>query len=166
MRKQLKIWTLHSVLVLPILVFALLTSQPSLPASPLPIYKVYSACDMSVNADEEDDREIAGLICKLYVDTMFESYYYHWSFSEYFRERNDTELVQMAKLYNPFGCDVRELTKDEFVELFLDYMSGRVDEMEDSFFQTIRFITKPYCRQLKDSKVEFYLEEDSYKKKS
>ena len=167
MKKQLKIWTLHSLIVLPILVFTLTTSQPSLTASPLPIYKVYGPCDTSVNGEDEKDRELAGWICEMYMNAMFESYYYHFNFTHWAKnEKKDRELVEMADLYNPFGCDVRELTSDEFVDLFLDYMSGREDEMEDSFFNTIHYITKPYCRQLKNSKVEFYLEEDRYKSKS
>jgi len=28
-----------------------------------------------------------------------------------------------------FSCDVRDLTRDEFVELFLDYMRGRVNKI-------------------------------------
>ena len=74
MKKQLKIWTLHSLIVLPILVFTLTIPQPSLSESPLPIYKVYNACDTSVNSEDEKDREIAGWVCEMYMNALFESY--------------------------------------------------------------------------------------------
>jgi len=45
-------------------------------------------------------------------------------------------------------------------------MKRKADELEESFFSAIHYITIPYCRKLRNSKVEFYLKENSYKKKN
>ena len=73
MKKQLKIQTIHSVIVLPILVFTLIIPQPSLSKSPLQIYRVWEPCDAYKSSEDDDEREIARIVCHLLIDTMYES---------------------------------------------------------------------------------------------
>ncbi|SVA53283.1 uncharacterized protein METZ01_LOCUS106137 [marine metagenome] len=167
MKKQLKFWTIHSVIVLPILVFALTIPQPSLSKSPLPIYKVWEPCEAYKNSEDEDKKEIAGIVCHLYINTMYESYYYHWSFTEHYKDEGDSHLVAMAEIYSPYGCDIKGLYTADFIDLFISYVSKHPDEMEDSFFHTIRNITRPYCAELKKANnPEFFLDEEDGRRKS
>ena len=167
MKKQLKIWTIYSVIVLPILVFALTISQPSLSKPPLPIYMVWEPCEAYKNSEDDDEREIAGIVCHLLINTMYESYYYHWSFTEHHKDEGDAHLVAMAEIYSPYGCDIKGLSKADFITMFISYVSKHPGEMEDSFFHTISNITRPYCAELeKASNPEFFLDEEDGRRKS
>ena len=79
MHKQLFNMVKHSLIVLPILIFTL-TTNPSKAASPLQNYKVYNACDAYLNAEDEESKDMGEIACSLYLDMLFESYYYHWNY--------------------------------------------------------------------------------------
>ena len=65
------------------------------------------------------------------------------------------------------GAILRELNKADFITMFISYVSKHPDEMEDSFFHTIRNITRPYCAELeKASNPEFFLDEEDGRRKS
>ena len=160
---------IHCLIVLPIFIFTLTTPQLSKAASPLQNYKVYNACDAYQNAEDEESNKKGEIACSLYLDMMFESYYYHWNFTEYFKDQDKKaarEVVAMAKYYNPFGCDMTGVWKSEFIDMYLAYMTGKPDLMEKSFFLTLIDVTESYCDELENKNTDYYLDDKDGRRKS
>ena len=169
MHKQTFDIVIHSLIVLPIFIFTLTTPPLSKAASPLQNYKVYNACDAYQNAEDEESNKKGEIACSLYLDMMFESYYYHWNFTEYFKDQDKKaarEVVAMAKYYNPFGCDMTGVWKSEFIDMYLAYMTGKLDLMEKSFFLTLIDVTESYCDELEDKNTDYYLDDKDGRRKS
>tara|TARA_B100000029_G_C17541794_1_gene946997 strand:- start:1183 stop:1755 length:573 start_codon:yes stop_codon:yes gene_type:complete len=137
--------------------------------SPLLLHDVYTVCNDSLNGDDPEYRELARALCDFYLRAINESFYYHRSFTEFFKREGDEEadyIVELANIYNPFGCDIKELDNDKFIELIIRYSDKHPDELEDSFYFTLRKITEPYCIEMINKKTEYYLDEYDGRRKS
>ena len=129
-------------------------------SSPLILEDVYLICNDSINSDDEDTKKIAIFLCHMYVSTIYESFFYHRAFTQYFKERGDIDdekIVNTAEIYNPFGCDINDLDEDYFIKLVIKYSDSHQEELKDSFYFTLRNILEPYCSEQINKKTEFYL---------
>ena len=169
MHKQLFNTVIHDLIVLPIFILTLTITLPIKADSPVQNYRVYNACDAFINHEEQESRDNGEIACSLYLAMMFESYYYHWNFTEYFKDQDGDsakDVLVLAKFYNPFGCDMTDVRKIEFVDMYLHYMAGKPDLMEKSFFLTINDVTESYCIELENKKTDYHLDEEDGRRKT
>ena len=171
MKKQLKIWTIHSVIVLPILVFTLITSQPSKSGTnedevAVANWQVYSACNDALNHDEEDKRKVSNFVCRILTDMIYEQNNYHESYITYFEKEGYPDAIRFADAYSITGCDISGLEFMDLIQHYIDYMNKNEDEMEKSFYWTIESALEPYCMKLMDRSIDYYLDDEDGRRKS
>ena len=138
-------------------------------SSPLLVHDVYIVCNDSINGNDPEYKELARSLCDFYLRAIKESFYYHRSFTEYFKREDDDEanhIVELADIYNPFGCDIIDLNNNAFINLIISYSDNNPDDLEDSFYFSLRKITEPYCVERINKMTEYYLDEYDGRRKS
>ena len=171
MKKQLKIWTIHSVIVLPILVFTLITSQPSKSGTnedevAVANWQVYNACNDALNQEDDGKKDAANFVCRILTDMVYEQNNYHQSYITYFQKEGYPDAIRFADGYSVTGCDISELNFEGLINLYIDYMDNNEDEMDRSFYWTIESALKPYCVKLIDRSIDYYLDDEDGRRKS
>ena len=115
--------------------------------------------------EELDDAR--DLLCNIYIRAINDWRIYNLGLIEYLEEEGYKSKAETVEENNAFGCNTTEISRGEFIGLYLDYMQEHEERMEDSFIYTIGDALEPYCKkQNRKSEPAFYLEEDRYKKKS
>ena len=126
MQKELTLIAIHSMIVVPILVFSLATAQPSnnfplpegnpLLSDPTGIsnFQVHSACNDAVNSDNEVARKMGQFVCRMTQDMAYEHNNYHQYFVRYFTEKEMEEGLYYIEGYSVTGCDISELSRGDF----------------------------------------------------
>jgi len=171
MKKQLKVWTVHSVIVLPIMVFALTIPQPSKSGTnedevAVANWQVYNACNDALNQEDDGKKDAANFVCRILTDMIYEQNNYHQSYITYFQKEGYPDAIRFADAYSVTGCDISELNFEGLINLYIDYMDNNEDEMDRSFYWTIESALKPYCVKLIDRSIDYYLDDEDGRRKS
>ena len=178
MPKQKNTTKIYFLLMLPILVFTLITSQPSkanhegkerTKDDVISNYEVIYACNKWLNPEKEQDKattEFSQFICTLYLGMVQEQNEYHQSFIEYFTEKEDKEMVDFSGVYELTGCNISSLSHKDFAELYLDFMTDNEDIMNYNFYGSLHGTLKPYCNSLRDKEIDFYLNESGDRRRT
>ena len=58
------------------------------------------------------------------------------------------------------GCDISQLSRYDFAGYIISFGIHNEEELNESFFWNLEAILSPYCNQLRDSSIEFHLEEN------
>ena len=115
--------------------------------------------------EELDDAK--DLLCNIYIRAINDWRIYNLGLIEYLEEEGYKSKAATVEEHDAFGCNTTEISRGEFIGLYLDYMKKHEQRMEDSFIYTIGDALEPFCKkQNRKSEPTFYLEEDRYKKKS
>ena len=115
--------------------------------------------------EELDDAR--DLLCNIYIRAINDWRIYNLGLIEYLEEEGYKSKAETVEEHGAFGCNTTEISRGEFIGLYLDYMKKHEQRMEDSFIYTIGDALEPFCKkQNRKSEPTFYLEEDRYKKKS
>ena len=115
--------------------------------------------------EELDDAK--DLLCNIYIRAINDWRLYNLGLIEYLEEEGYKSKAATVEEHDAFGCNTTEISRGEFIGLYLDYMKKHEQRMEDSFIYTIGDALKPFCKkQDRKSEPAFYLEEDRHKKKS
>ena len=115
--------------------------------------------------EELDDAR--DLLCNIYIRAINDWRIYNLGLIEYLEEEGYKSKAATVEEHDAFGCNTTEISRGEFIGLYLDYMQEHEERMEDSFIYTIGDALEPFCKkQDRKSEPAFYLEEDRYKKKS
>ena len=115
--------------------------------------------------EELDDAR--DLLCNIYIRAINDWRIYNLGLIEYLEEEGYKSKAETVEEHDAFGCNTTEISRGEFIGLYLDYMKKHEQRMEDSFIYTIGDALEPFCKkQDRKSEPAFYLEEDRHKKKS
>ena len=115
--------------------------------------------------EELDDAR--DLLCNIYIRAINDWRIYNLGLIEYLEEEGYKSKAETVEEHDAFGCNTTEISRGEFIGLYLDYMKKHEQRMEDSFIYTIGDALEPFCKkQNRKSEPAFYLEEDRHKKKS
>ena len=115
--------------------------------------------------EELDDAR--DLLCNIYIRAINDWRLYNLGLIEYLEEEGYKSKAETVEEHDAFGCNTTEISRGEFIGLYLDYMKKHEQRMEDSFIYTIGDALEPFCKkQDRKSEPAFYLEEDRHKKKS
>jgi len=115
--------------------------------------------------EELDDAR--DLLCNIYIRAINDWRLYNLGLIEYLEEEGYKSKAETVEEHDAFGCNTTEISRGEFIGLYLDYMQEHEERMEDSFIYTIGDALEPFCKkQNRKSEPAFYLEEDRHKKKS
>ena len=107
------------------------------------------------------------LLCNIYIRAINDWRIYNLGLIEYLEEEGYKSKAETVEDHDAFGCNTTEISRGEFIGLYLDYMKQHEQRMEDSFIYTIGDASEPFCKKLeRKSEPAFYLEEDRHKKKS
>ena len=115
--------------------------------------------------EELDDAR--DLLCNIYIRAINDWRIYNLGLIAYLKDEGYKSKAETVEEHDAFGCNTTEISRGEFIGLYLDYMQEHEERMEDSFIYTIGDALEPYCKkQNRKSEPAFYLEEDRHKKKS
>ena len=121
-------------------------------------WQVHGACRDAIKGTSPEAKSLGQFVCRMAQDMVYEQNIYHQYFINYFTEKNMEEPLYIINGYSVTGCDVSELDRANFTAMIIQYFDYFEDELEDSFFWTLEQVLKPYCDELKDAAVEFYLD--------
>ena len=128
-------------------------------------WQVFSSCKDSID-EEEENREIAGYICRMMFDGVYEANQYHTMFTEYFEEQGRDRELELMNYYSMTGCDINEMEYVDMKYMYMDYIDNNEDELGKSFYRTMYSVLQPYCDKLKDASIEFHLDENENRRRT
>lgn len=128
-------------------------------------WQVFNSCKSSLD-EEEKNREIAGYICRLMFDGVYEANQYHTMFTEYFKDEEMMYELELMHGYSVTGCDINEMEYVDMKYMYIDYMENNEDVLYRSFFRTINYALEPYCDKLEDASIEFHLDENDDRRRT
>ena len=128
-------------------------------------WQVFSSCKDSLD-EEEKNREIAGYICRLMFDGVYEANQYHTMFTEYFKDEEMMYELELMHGYSVTGCDINEMEYIDMKYMYIDYMENNEDVLYRSFFRTMNYVLEPYCDKLEDASIEFHLDENDDRRRT
>ena len=171
MQRIINLTAIHSLIALPILVFTLITSQPSKSGTnedevAVANWQVYNACSDALNQEDDGKKDAANFVCRILTDMVYEQNNYHQSYITYFQKEGYPDAIRFADAYSVTGCDISELNFEGLINLYIDYMDNNEDEMDRSFYWTIESALKPYCVKLIDRSIDYYLDDEDGRRKS
>jgi len=171
MQRIINLTAIHSLIALPILVFTLITSQPSESGTnedevAVANWQVYNACNDALNQEDDGKKDAANFVCRILTDMVYEQNNYHQSYITYFQKEGYPDAIRFADAYSVTGCDISELNFEGLINLYIDYMDNNEDEMDRSFYWTIESALKPYCVKLIDRSIDYYLDDEDGRRKS
>ena len=130
----------------------------SIHSSGISNWQVHGACRDAIKGKSPEAKSLGQFVCRMAQDMVYEQNIYHQYFINYFTEKNMEEPLYIINGYSVTGCDVSELDRANFTAMIIHYFDNFEDELDDSFFWTLAQVLKPYCDELKDAAVEFYLD--------
>ena len=128
-------------------------------------WQVFSSCEDSMD-EEEENREIAGYICRMMFDGVYEANQYHTMFTDYFEEQGRDRELELMNYYSMTGCDINEMEYADMKYMYMDYIDNNEDELGKSFYRTMYSVLQPYCDKLKDASIEFHLDENEERRRT
>ena len=160
----------HCLILTPIFMMPLLISPPlkSLEADQIQRdptvvaianWQVFNSCSASLDEDHEN-KEIAGYICQLLFDGVYEANQYHTLFTDYFKEKDMGKELHLMEVYSLTGCDINEMEFTDMRGMYIDYIEKNEEVLGKSFYRTMTYVLEPYCDKLRDASIEFHLEEN------
>ena len=126
-------------------------------------WQVFSSCKDSID-EEEENKEIAGYICRMMFDGVYEANQYHTLFTEYFEEQGRDRELELMIYYSMTGCDINEMKYVDMKYMYMDYIDNNGDELGKSFYRTMYSVLQPYCDEMKDASIEFHLDDNGDRK--
>ena len=170
MTKTIKNILFHCLILTPIFMMPLLISPPlkSLEADQIQRdptvvaianWQVFNSCSASLDEDHEN-KEIAGYICQLLFDGVYEANQYHTLFTDYFKEKDMGKELHLMEVYSLTGCDINEMEFTDMRGMYIDYIEKNEEVLGKSFYRTMTYVLEPYCDKLRDASIEFHLEEN------
>ena len=170
MTKTIKNILFHCLILTPIFMMPLLISPPlkSLEADQIERdpavvaianWQVFNSCSASLDEDHEN-KEIAGYICQLLFDGVYEANQYHTLFTDYFKEKDMGKELHLMEVYSVTGCDINEMEFTDMRGMYIDYIEKNEEVLGKSFYRTMTYVLEPYCDELRDASIEFHLEEN------
>ena len=135
---------------------------------PTPTYATSNKIVFDICEDYFEELDDArGLLCNIYIQAINDWRIYNLGLIEYLEEEGYKSKAETVEEHDAFGCNTTEISRGEFIGLYLDYMKKHEQRMEDSFIYTIGDALEPFCKkQDRKSEPAFYLEEDRHKKKA
>ena len=128
-------------------------------------WQVFSSCKDSID-EEEENREIAGYICRMMFDGVYEANQYHTMFTEYFEEQGRDPELELMNYYSMTGCDINEMKYVDMKYMYMDYIDNNEDELGKSFYRTMYSVLQPYCDEMKDASIDFHLDENDDRRRT
>ena len=128
-------------------------------------WQVFSSCEDSMD-EEEENREIAGYICRMMFDGVYEANQYHTLFTEYFEEHGRDRELELMNYYSMTGCDINEMKYVDMKYMYMDYIDNNEDELGKSFYRTMYSVLQPYCDEMKDASIEFHLDDNGDRRRT
>ena len=128
-------------------------------------WQVFSSCKDSID-EEEENREIAGYICRMMFDGVYEANQYHTLFTEYFEEQGRDRELELMNYYSMTGCDINEMKYVDMKYMYMDYIDNNEDELGKSFYRTMYSVLQPYCDEMKDASIDFHLDENDDRRRT
>ena len=128
-------------------------------------WQVFSSCKDSID-EEEENKEIAGYICRMMFDGVYEANQYHTLFTEYFEEHGRDRELELMNYYSMTGCDINEMKYVDMKYMYMDYIDNNGDELGKSFYRTMYSVLQPYCDEMKDASIEFHLDENEERRRT
>ena len=170
MPKTIKNILFHCLILTPIFMMPLLISPPlkSLEADQIQRdptvvaianWQVFNSCSASLDEDHES-KEIAGYICQLLFDGVYEANQYHTLFTDYFKEKDMGKELHLMEAYSLTGCNINEMEFTDMRGMYIDYIEENEEVLGKSFYRTMTYVLEPYCDELRDASIEFHLEEN------
>ncbi len=158
----------HCIILTPIFMMPLFISPPlkSLEADKIERdpevvaisnWQVFNSCRTSLD-EEDENKEIAGYICRLMFDAVYEANQYHTLFTDYFEEKAMDRELDLMEVYSMTGCDINEMEYLDMKLMYIDYIEKNEDVLGKSFYRTMTYVLEPYCQELMDASIEFYLQ--------
>jgi len=151
-----------------LLTFTAFTLVLLLPVHSTPTYATSNKIVFDICEDYFEELDDAkDLLCNIYIRAINDWRIYNLDLIEYLEEEGYKSKAETVEEHGAFGCNTTEISRGEFIGLYLDYMKKHEQRMEDSFIYTIGDALEPFCKkQDRKSEPAFYLEEDRHKKKS
>ena len=128
-------------------------------------WQVFSSCKDSID-EEEENKEIAGYICRMMFDGVYEANQYHTLFTEYFEEHGRDRELELMNYYSMTGCDINEMKYVDMKYMYMDYIDNNEDELGKSFYRTMYSVLQPYCDEMKDASIEFHLDDNGDRRRT
>ena len=122
-------------------------------------WQVFSSCKDSID-EEEENKDIAGYICRMMFDGVYEANQYHTLFTEYFEEHGRDRELELMNYYSMTGCDINEMKYVDMKYMYMDYIDNNEDELGKSFYRTMYSVLQPYCDEMKDASKDNHLDEN------
>ena len=128
-------------------------------------WQVFNSCKSSLD-EEEQNKEIAGYICRLMFDGIYEANQYHILFTDYFKEKEMIRELELLNVYSMTGCDINQMEYLDMKYMYIKYIENNEDELNGSFFRTMTYVLEPYCDKLKDASIDFHLNENDDRRRT
>ena len=130
--------------------------------------QVFMICEDAMYTENSDGtKELAEFLCRTMQDMAYTQNEYHNYFIRYFTENKSEEGLYYLGGYSVTGCDISELDRNDFADYIYSFGAKNSEQtMRESFFWNLEAILSPYCNQLKDSSVEFYLDENEDRRRT
>ena len=128
-------------------------------------WQVFNSCKSSLD-EEEQNKEIAGYICRLMFDGIYEENQYHILFTDYFKEKEMIRELELLNVYSMTGCDINQMEYLDMKYMYIEYIENNEDELNGSFFRTMTYVLEPYCDKLKDASIDFHLNENDDRRRT
>ena len=128
-------------------------------------WQVFSSCKDSID-EEEENKEIAGYICRMMFDGVYEANQYHTLITEYFEEHGRDRELELMNYYSMTGCDINEMKYVDMKYMYMDYIDNNEDELGKSFYRTMYSVLQPYCDEMKDASIEFHLDDNGDRRRT
>ena len=149
------------------LIFIAFTLVLMLSLQPTPTYAtnnkiVFNICKHYF--EELDDTK--ELLCDIYIQAINDWRVYNLGLIAYLEEEGYKSKAETVEEHDDFGCNTTEISRADFIRLYLDYMTAHEELMEEPFIYTIGNALEPFCKkQNRESEPTFYLEEDENMRK-
>ena len=128
-------------------------------------WQVFRSCKSSLD-NEDENRELAGYICRIMFDGVYEANQYHMMFTNYFEEEDRVRDLELMNYYSMTGCDINEMEYVDIKYMYIDYIENNEDELNSSFYRSLYSVFKPYCDELEDASIEFHLDENEERRRT
>jgi len=136
--------------------------------STIKTWQVFQACkDGRWSENSDGTIEMGRFVCRTIQDAVYEQNDYEQKIQSVFRDKEGFERdLELLSVISVTGCDISELSRSDFSGYIITFGLYNEEELNESFFWNLEAILSPYCNQLKDSSVEFYLDENEERRKT
>ena len=136
--------------------------------STIKTWQIYQACyDARWSENSDGTIEMGRFVCRTIQDAVYEQNDYEQKIQSVFRSKGGLdEQLELLSVISVTGCDISQLSRYDFAGYIISFGIHNEEELNESFFWNLEAILTPYCNQLRDSSIEFHLDENEERRRT